>query len=129
MLKFGFTLSVNIINTVINDPILVRLWGDIDARHKTDAINDALFRTAPLTANRFNRFTLLFRDNLVIKEEVSIFIKRNIVSHRCPEIPGGDTVCIQQTIELIMTVGVAMIGKICLRKVLKTCYQKMAIIQ
>ena len=121
MFKFGFTITILVVNAVINDPIALRLWVDIDARHKTDAVNDALFRTAPLSANSFNLFGVLFRDNRIIKQKVSVFIKLNIVSHRCPEIPGRDAVRIQQTIELIMTPLLCMIRKVRLCEVPQTC--------
>jgi hypothetical protein len=49
--------------------------------------------------------------------------------HRFPEFTGGDALMAQQTIELIMTPFLGMIGKVRLREVRKTCWQKMAVIR
>ena len=130
MLKFGFTIAVIVINTIINDPVGVCFWVDIDTPDKTDALDDALFATAPLSANRFNRFRIEFWQHRIVKKQVSIFIKLNIGNlHRFPEFTGREVLIAQQTIELIMTPFIAMIRKLRLRKVLETCCQKMAIIR
>lgn len=60
-------------------------------------------------------------DNGIIEEEVSRFIKLNVISHRSPEFTGRDALGIQQAIELVMTPLLAMIGEVRLREVLKTC--------
>ena len=56
----------------------------------------------------------------IIKKKVSGFVKVNIVSHRPPELTSTDALSIQQTVELIMTIGVALSSKVRLGEVLKT---------
>ena len=83
MLKFGFTISVMVINAVINDPVGVRLWVDIDTRDNTDALDDSLFGTTPLAANGLNLFRVWRpRHNGIVKKQVSVFIKLNCLAVR-----------------------------------------------
>ena len=121
MLEFGFPISVNVIKTVIDDPIRLRLRIDIDAGDNTDTFNDALLRTAPLSANGFNRFSLGFRDHHIVKQEVSVEVKLYVVFHRLPQGTGRNPFLTQKTIELVMTPSVCMIRKVRLREVMETC--------
>ena len=83
-------------------------------------MSDAFFGTAPLSANSVHLFGIWLGDDGIIKKKVSGFVKVNIVSHRPPELTIRDALSIQQTVELIMTIGVAMISKVRLGEVLKT---------
>ena len=42
MLEFGFPISVNVIETIVDDPIGVRLGIDINTRHNTDTLSGAV---------------------------------------------------------------------------------------
>ena len=74
MLKFGFTITVMVINAVVNDPVGMRLRVDINTRDDTDALDDSLFGTTALSANGLNLFRIRLWEHGIVKKQVAIFI-------------------------------------------------------
>ena len=120
MLQLRLTVSVNVIDAIIYDPIRMRLRMHIDARHDTDTFNDALLRTAPLSANTLGLFRIRFRDDGIVEKQVSIWVEVYFVFYRSPPGTSGNPFLAQKSIELIMTPSVCVISKIRLREVLET---------
>ena len=54
MVKFAFAIGVFVIDAVVNEPILLRLWIDVNTVNDTDALDDAMGVTTILMVNQFD---------------------------------------------------------------------------
>lgn len=54
MVKFAFAIGVFVIDAVVNKPILLRLWIDVNTVNDTDALDDAMGVTTILMVNQFD---------------------------------------------------------------------------
>ena len=54
MVKFTFAIRIFVIDTVVNESILLRLWVDINTVNDTDALDDAMGIATILTVNQFD---------------------------------------------------------------------------
>lgn len=60
MVKFAFAIRIFVIDTVVNEPILLRLWIDVNTVNDTDALDDAMGVATILTVNQFSFYCHMF---------------------------------------------------------------------
>ncbi len=60
MVKFAFAVSGSIVDAVVDKPILLGFWVDVDAVDDTDAFNNAMNVATVLTVDEFNFVAVVF---------------------------------------------------------------------
>ncbi len=88
MIQFGFSITIRIINTVINDPELIGLWIDIHTSHNTNALDNPVRIPAILAPNQFDFARKILIDHGVIKNQEPVRCSDNLILDIVPDHPG-----------------------------------------
>lgn len=112
VIDLAFAINVRVVDPVVDDPKLVGVRIDVNAAHNADAANYALRVTAPLPAHPADDCRMVFVQDRVVEDDVSIGRGVNLPSHRLPEKPGRDLFTGEVAPDHVVAPTPGVIGKV-----------------
>jgi len=115
MLQLRFSITIWVIDTVINDPELIGLRIDIHTSHNTNAFDDPVRIPAILAPHQFDFVGIILVNHGVIKNQKSIWCLDNLLVDILPDCSGANFITCKIPIRHIVTKLVGVFRIVCER--------------
>ena len=112
MFEFALAVAVWVVNTVIDNPELLRVRIDVDTGHDADTFDDVVCIATPLTPHDAHLAGVVFVGHRIVKDEIAVRRLHHLCAHVFPDQMGRNTFARQITIDLIVAELLRMLGKV-----------------
>ena len=112
MIQFALAIPLRVVNPVVNDPELIRFRVDVDTRHHSNPLDNAMSISTVLPSHQFDLEGGIVIQHGVVKGDVSPRRGYHLSFHILPHHAGGQLFFLQIPFDRIMAKAWTVIGKI-----------------